>query len=40
MVQEVTVDAHVIHELGYASALPGKHHLSGVEGAGGGGGEA
>ena len=28
MVKEVTVDAHVVHELGHVSALPGEHHLS------------
>ena len=29
VVQEVAVDAHVVHQLGYISALPGKHHLCG-----------
>ena len=27
VVQEVTIDAHVIHELGHARALPGEDHL-------------
>ena len=29
MVQEVAVDAHVIHELGYVSALSGEDHFHG-----------
>ena len=29
LVQHVPVDAHVIHELGHISAMPGEDHLGG-----------
>ena len=29
VVQEVSIDAHVVYELGYVSTLPGEHHLRG-----------
>ena len=29
MVQEVTVEAQVVNELGHVSALAGEHHLGG-----------
>ena len=34
VVQDITVDAHVVHELGYVSTLPGEHHLCAVINAG------
>ena len=29
MIQDVSVDAHVVHGLGHVSPLPGEHHFSG-----------
>ena len=30
MIQDVSIDAHVVHELGHVGALPGEHYFSGA----------
>ena len=37
MIEQISVDAHVIHELGHVGALPGENHLGGGGRRGGGG---